>query len=170
MNPRLTPEIPVTRLQELFIYNTRLGSIVNRKTGRKLLPDQRGLVQAFDGESKLRKNLLYRNLAYILGSGSYIPAGKKVLSLNLNDEDIAFHNLKLVDQTVYREIKIALKNLAGELKITQHSQDKLAYVVSWLEVGKERKFVLHDLIAAEQKKRKKVFELAKFVNKYIYSN
>lgn len=163
--------LTVERLQQLYDYNPRQGEIRNRSNTRKVLPHpEDGSVVCYDPATKLRKKMLYRNLAYVLASGKFIPAKHKVLTLDLNDENIKFHNLKLVEQTVYWDIKTALRNLLGELKIMQHGADKHAYNVCWVTRHQHRTITTYDIGKAEALKQQKALEFSKIVNQHIRSS
>jgi hypothetical protein len=167
VRPRLTPDISPERLQTLYDYDKEQGVIYRRANNRQLLPHpDTGVVALYDGESSLRKNLLYHNLAYVLGAGKIIPSTKKVLCLDLDSQNIRFHNLKLVDRKVYREIQTALRNLAGALNMKQHPHDKHAYVVTWLG-GSHHKSTFYDISSADNFRQKKSLELVKLVNQHI---
>lgn len=175
MHQRLNPEITPQRIQELYDYDKDSGTItqkpVHKKVERKILPHpDDGSVVVYDPIVGIRQKMLYRNLAYVLGSGAKIPAGKKVLCHNLNDNDVSFRNLKLVDKQVYRDVQIAIRNLEGELKIVQHPKDKHAYCVVWNEYKRQKSEVYYDIGAAEEAYRAKALEFVKFVNRHIVSN
>jgi hypothetical protein len=168
---RLNPEIPVKRLQELYSYDLQLGEIRNRVNNRRILPDpDNGSVVCYDSLTGLRKKMLYRNLAYALGGGKFIPTQHKILPLDLDDKNIKFNNLKLVSQGIYWDIKIALRNLLGELKITQHPTDKNAHVVQWVTRKQHRTVVTYDIGNAEALKHEKALEFSKVVNQHIRSD
>ena len=162
--------LTVARLQELYFYEMQFGEIRNRLNNRKLLPHpEDGSVVCYDPETRLRKKFLYRNLAYTLGSGQFVPSKHKILALDLDDNNIKFHNLKLLEQSVYWEIKTALKNLLGELKIVQHSKDKHAYVVKWVTRHQHREISVYDIGKAEKLRNEKMLEFSKVVNQHIRS-
>jgi hypothetical protein len=164
---RLSPDITPERLQILYKYDKEQGLIHRQENNRRILPNpETGKVYLYDTESKLRKNLLYHNLAFVLGSGKVIPSDKKVLCLDLDNENIKFHNLKLVDRKVYTKIQVALRNLAGGLNVKQHTQDKHAYVVSWLGKSHHRN-TFYDISSANSFAQKKILEMVKFVNQHI---
>lgn len=170
MRQRIYPDISPERLQSLYGYNDEQGVIFRKENNRIILPEpETGMVSLYDNSTKSRKNLLYYNLAFILGSGKVVPSDKKVLCLDLNPQNIKLRNLKLVDRTVYKEIQRALRNLAGALNIRQHPQDKHAYLVTWLEKSQHR-LVFYDISSADQFKQKKSLELVKFVNQHIPTN
>lgn len=170
MRIRQTEEISAARLQEMFSYDKEQGIIRVVKSSRKVLPHpETGSVSVYDGTTKLRRNILYKNLAYTLGSGEYLPEDKKVLALDLDENNINYSNLKIVDRAVYGNIQIALRNISGGLRIAQHPQDRHAYVVYWLEQKTERCLIFYDIAAAENQKQKKLLEFVKLVNNYIRS-
>ena len=169
MRPRKHPDISIERLKELFYYNTASGTITDNRSRRILLPYPETLqVAIYDGETGLRKQVLHRNLAYILGTGEAIPPDKRVLNLDLDERNVAFCNLRLVDKSVYRKIRAALKNLSGGIQIKQHKHDKHAYVVSWLDM-RERFQIFYDFPAADHFRSQKMLEEVKFVNQFIRS-
>lgn len=176
MHPRRKPEITPQRIQELYEYDKDKGIIIQVQTGvkkkrRMVLPHpEDGSVVVYDPVGCVRQKMLYRNLAYVLGSGTKIPEGKKVLCHNLNDTDVSFRNLKLVDKQVYRDVQIAIRNLEGELKIIQHPKDKHAYCVVWNEYKRQKSEVHYDIGAAEEAYRNKALEFVKFVNRHIVSS
>ena len=175
MHQRLNPEITPQRIQELYDYDKDNGIItqraIHKKVQRKILPHpDDGSVVVYDPIVGIRQKMLYRSLAYVLGTGANIPKGKKVLCHDLNDNNIAFRNLKLVDKQVYRDVQIAIRNLEGELKIIQHPKDKHAYLLVWNEHRRQRTQVHYDIGAAEEAYRSKALELVKFVNRHIVSN
>lgn len=167
--------IPVERLQELLEYDKDLGVIhqkaIGRKVKRRVLPDpETGTIVVYDPVKSLRRRMLYRNLAYVLGSSAEIPQGKKVLCHNMNEQDIVFRNLKLVDKAVYRDVLIAIRNLETDMKVVQHPKDKHAYLLVWNEYRKARQSVYYDFGEAQEAERHKSLELVKFVNRHIVSN
>ena len=167
--------IPVNRIQELYDYDKDSGTIyqkaIGRKVKRKVLPDpETDSVVVYDPVKSLRRRMLYRNLAYVLGSGAEIPDGKKVLCHDLDESNIVFRNLKLVDKAVYRDLLIAIRNLETDMKIIQHPKDKHAYMLIWKEHARQRASVHYDVGSAEEAERSKALELVKFVNKHIVSN
>ena len=170
MRQRLTPDISPERLRELYTYDQEQGAIYRKENKRRLFPHpETGVVNLYDKQTGLRKNLLYHNFAFVLGSGEIIPSDRKVLCLDLDSENIKFHNLKLVDRKVYREIQTALRNLAGGLSIRQHQHDKHAYVVTWLG-NSHHQSTFYDISSADQFRQKKSLELVKFVNQHIRTN
>lgn len=163
-------ELTVQRLQQLYDYNPRQGEIRNKSNTRKVLPHpEDGSVVCYDPATKLRKKMLYRNLAYTLSSGKFVPSKHKVLTLDLDDENIRFTNLKLVNQSVYWDIKTALRNLLGELKIVQHGDDKHAYNVCWVTRHQHRTITTYDIGKDEKLKQEKALEFSKIVNQHIRS-
>lgn len=167
--------ICVNRLQELLDYDKDLGVItqkaVGRKVQRRVLPDpETGTIIVYDPVKSLRRRMLYRNLAYVLGSGAEIPEGKKVLCHDLNEQNIKYRNLKLVDKSVYRDVLIAIRNLETDMKIVQHPKDKHAYLLVWNEYRAARQVVYYDFGEAQESERQKELELVKFINQHIVSN
>jgi hypothetical protein len=167
--------IAVNRLHELLDYDKDNGIIHQKAVGRKVkrivLPDpDTGTIIVYDPVKSLRRRMLYRNLAYVLGSGAEIPEGKKVLCHNMNEQDIVFRNLKLVDKAVYRDVQIAIRNLETDMKIMQHPKDKHAYLLVWNEYRAARQAVYYDFGEAQEAARSKALELVKFVNKHIVSS
>ena len=167
--------IPVNRLIELLDYDKDLGLIhqkaVGRKVKRMVLPcPETGTIIVYDPVKSLRRRMLYRNLAYVLGSGAEIPEGKKVLCHDLNEQNIKYRNLKLVDKAVYRDVLIAIRNLETDMKIVQHPKDKHAYLLVWNEYRAARQAVYYDFGEAQEAERSKALELVKFVNQHIVSN
>jgi hypothetical protein len=161
----VTPE----RLQELLNYDSTQG-LVRTKSGRRLLPDEDKQVVVWDHELKKRRKLLLKNLAWILGNKKEIPEGMCVLCLNLDESDLSLRNLKVIPKSSYRDIQIALRNLSGGLRITQHPEDKHAYHLIWTEYKRENRSVHYDIGSAEAHKLKKEKELIKFINQYIVSD
>jgi hypothetical protein len=167
--------IPVSRIQELLEYDKDNGIITQKaiklKTRRRMLPDpETGTIIVYDPVKCLRRRMLYRNLAYVLGSGAEIPEGKKVLCHDLNEQNIKYRNLKLVDKAVYRDVLIAIRNLETDMKIVQHPKDKHAYLLVWNEYRAARQAVYYDFGEAQEAERQKELELVKFINQHIVSN
>lgn len=175
MHQRLTQSITVDRLLSLYDYDKEQGIITQKQIGKKAArrvfahPDS-GDVTVYDPDNRVRQRFLFRHLAYVLGSQQAIPEGKRVLCHDLNDENIKYRNLKLVDKSVYRDIKIAIRNLESDMKIVQHPRDKHAYLLIWNEHKRARQAVHYDIAAAEDHKRSIEIELVKFINKHIVSN
>lgn len=175
MPKRVNPEISVQRMLELMHYDKEQGVITQKQLGkkmhRKVLPDpDNGAIVLYDPSTGLRQKMLYRSLAYVLGSGKPIPEGKKVLCHDLDDENIKFRNLKLVDKAAYRDVQIAIRNLEGEMKIVQHPRDKHAYLLIWKEHRRTRNSVHYDKGSADDAFREKELEMVKFINQHIVSN
>ena len=175
MHQRLTPKITVDRLLELYTYDKEKGIITQKQLGKKvqrrIFPHpESGDVVVYDPANRVRQRFLFRHLAYVLGSQKDIPDDKRVLCHDLNDENIVFRNLKLVDKSVYRDIQIALRNLEGDMKIIQHPVDKHAYKLVWREYKMFRSAVHYDIANAEQDLNRRALELVKFVNHHIVSN
>lgn len=175
MHQRLTPKITVDRLLELYTYDKEKGIITQKQLGKKvqrrIFPHpESGDVVVYDPANRVRQRFLFRHLAYVLGSQKDIPDDKRVLCHDLNDENIVFRNLKLVDKSVYRDIQIALRNLEGDMKIIQHPVDKHAYKLVWREHKAFRCTVHYDIASAEHWLNKRSLELVKFVNRHIASS
>lgn len=166
----MTRILHVDRLLELYCYDAVSGKISNKSNGRVILPSPDELVvYCYDPVDRSRKKFLYHNLAYILGSELDIPEGFKVLSLNLNEEDIRYNNLKLISKPDYTLVRCALRNLLGGLAITQHKTDKLAYRVNWYQFSKRRCIVCYDIARAQAILNRKSLDFSKTVNAYIRS-
>ena len=167
---RKLPDITPERLGELFSYDPISAIIQNRKTRRKMLPDENGLVRAYDNDNKVEKKFLYRTLAWVLGSKQNVPEGFVVLAMDLDNNNIKFNNLKLIPKKDEVKIKLALRNLDGGLRIAPHKKDAHAYVLFWTErAGVQRQAVYYDIAAAEKAWRAKQLEYVKLINQYILS-
>lgn len=158
----------VFRLSELYVYDRNTGIICNKSNSRPVFPHKLDLtIYLWDPEIKLKKKILYKNAAYALAKGAYVDSKNKVLQLDLNLNNYAINNLKIVSKDIYREVLIALRNINGALRITQHKSDMHAYVLSWVEFKSERALTFYDVSAARAAKTIKELEFVKFINQHI---
>lgn len=169
MHKRKSQDMIVADLQQIYRYDKATGNIYNlQQQNRRMFADvETSTLDLRDKITKLRKKLLYKNACYALATGEYLPIGKKLLQLDLNSENFAFSNLKLVPVVAYTNVLNALANLASLLKIVQHPNDKHAYLLQWHTLKNTRSVVYHDIAAANAAKTIKTLEFVKIVNKYI---
>jgi hypothetical protein len=165
-----TERISVAKIQQLYDYDKMNGLITRRSTSRIVLPHPvSGDVEISDTETKKRRKFIYRNLAYLLGSGKELSANQKVFPMDLDENNIRWNNLKVIDKSVYKTLHSALRNVKGELKIQQHDSDKHAYLVQWIDEGKSRYNTFYEISAAEKFKAGKMLEFVKMINHYTRS-
>jgi hypothetical protein len=89
--------------------------------------------------------------------------------MDLDENNIKWNNLKVIDKSVYKKLHSALRNIRSELRIVQHPEDKHAYLVNWIDEGKSRSNTFYEISAAETFKSAKMLEFVKTVNQHARS-
>lgn len=154
------------RLRELLEYDALTGVVSRRKTKRKLVADQDGLVIIYDNSNKRSYKLKLDRIAYCLGYGAMPRAEQRVLHKNLDAEDNRLINLVLVSRATFLKIKEADKNLSGGIRMQAHNQDQFSYTVHWYEKSIEKQKVVSDIVLARRLMLKLQLKYSKILTKY----
>lgn len=161
--------VSVQRLREILQYDPATGDISIRKSTRKLIPDEYGLVTVYDGISKTKRKIKLDKLAWMLLHGAELEKDRRILHKNLNDSDNSAKNLVALDKKDCFMVYEALNNLETYLKVQLHPTDQYKYVVSYRHFCVDRRETFDSIEAARERQEEIKKKLVLFVNKFIVS-
>lgn len=157
------------RLQEILNYDPLTGDLTIKKSGRRLLPDEDGLVSIYDNKTKKRPKFKFNRLCWMLGNNLTPAASDKIIHRNLKFSDTSLCNLFLVANDEYKKYKNAYKNLTGGIRLSIHPTDAYCYKVHWYEGIVEKTQLVSDVVVAKKLETKLRLRFSKILTKYCYS-
>jgi len=141
------------------------GSFFYIKNNNKITIDDFGAVSI-----KLSSGKTVKIKASILASAylykNYTDKSLHVLTRDMDVQNVAANNIRLITKEAWRDVKDAWKNLSGSLKIKQNSKNLHAYVIYWIEKGKTKQKQIEDFVLAKKFFKQKLLENAKKLHKY----
>ena len=155
----------VEKLKELMEYNPLAGSITLMGSGRLLLPAEGGycLVGMQDGKKKKYK---FSKLCYSLFHNIDMLKTCKVIHKDLDPWNFRANNLVLLSTLQYKELKEALKNLQGGIRLQVHPTDVYSYKLFWYQSGVEKVKVVQDVVVAKRLEQRLLLKSSKILTKY----
>jgi hypothetical protein len=159
-------ELNYKNLSQHYEYDKSVSAIKHKKSKRKLIPDEFGLINIYFPENKRKTRMKYDKLCWILGNMQDFPDNSKVLHKNLDEEDFSLHNLQAIPSKVYNQIQEARRNLGGALTLQPHHEDKFSYVVSYLQNNKNKNETIMDLVPARKRFASLQLRFAKVLSKW----
>jgi hypothetical protein len=159
-------ELNYENLSKHYLYDKHEKAIRHKKSKRKLIPDEFGLINIYFPENKKKTRMKYDKLCWILGNMSDFPLNCKVLHRNLDDNDFRLTNLEAIDSKVYNMIQEARRNLGGSLALHPHPEDKFSYVISYLENNKNKTETISDLVPARRRFARLQLKYAKILSRW----
>lgn len=157
------------RLQEILEYDPLSGSVTIKKSGRRIFPDEDGIISIYDSKTKKRPKFKFNRLCWMLGNNKIPNPTDKVIHRNLKEHDTSLCNLYLVSNEEYKKYKNAHKNLTGGIRLTVHPKDAYCYNVHWYEGATEKTHFVSDIVVAKKLETKLRLRFSKILTKYCYS-
>lgn len=150
----------------VVLYEPSTGTIRSLKNNRKIFPDEELNAVIWVSSAKKLIKIKFDKLCYYLGHGNLPDKNQRLLHKNLDETDNRLANLVIVPKDKYYELKEAIQNIEGLLKVTPHKQDQYMFVVQYKQGKKTEKINCNDIIAAQEQERKLRFKFIKFITQY----
>lgn len=160
-----------TPLENLFTYDHNNSCVYVLKNGvrhRQLLPDEDNMVNVFVDGNKIR--MKFSHLVWSLVYKRKLQADEIIFHKDLDENNNSAHNLVVVTKKEKAQIKEALKNLTGSLRLLPHPTDLYAYILEYRIDGRLRRETIEDIVPAKKKLAAMQVKMIKFLGKYVVSN
>ena len=108
-------------------------------------------------------------LAWEIITGTSVPADSVVYFKNLNSQDLRGYNLSVVLRSEYSQIKDAVDNSSGFIRLIPHSTEVYSYRVRYKLKGLTTFTSFHDVTAAKMFQRDLFVESTVLLSKYLVS-
>lgn len=153
------------KLQELLDYDPLSGRVVIKSSGKLLFPAEDGycLLTLPDGK---KKKIKLNKICYSLLHNKTLLKTCKVIHRDLDTSNFRANNLILLTAPQYKELKEALKNLQGGIRLQVHPTDVYSYKLFWYEDAKEKTKVVQDIVVAKRLEQRLLLKSSKILTKY----
>lgn len=160
---RFHPDYPST------YYDYQLGKFYKNSTEvSEIVPDDTGMLSFYCKVKRkvVRKKALF--LAYESLHGP-IPEDHLVFQKDLDETNYKGSNLMCLHKDEVRDIKDALYNVQGGIKLVPHPNNAYAYVLIYKEKGRKQQISTQEITKALRLKRKIIHKCQKYLNSYFFS-
>ena len=132
---------------------------------RRLLSDDDGFIVVYLADAKKTKRRPLR-LAWEIINDKVLPQDHEVYAKNLNSSDYSGFNLQLIHKNEFKQLKDAIKNLEGALKLKPTENKPHGVTLMYILDGKKQKVYFEDIVTAKKEKNKILVYCTKLVSKY----
>lgn len=132
---------------------------------RRVLSDDDGFVVVYLADAKKTKRRPLR-LAWEIINNTTVPQDHEVYAKNLNSNDYSGFNLQLIHKNEFKQLKDAIKNLEGALKLKPTENKPHGVTLMYILGGRKQKEYFEDIVTAKKAKNKILVYCTKLVSKY----
>lgn len=139
----------------------------NRKKGNIIYKiDHAGFIRVLNRDKTKQIRLRAIKVAWEIFNNKELPANHTLFTRNLDAEDLRADNIVCVPTEEFNQIRNAISNLRGDLKIKPHPKFPLLFVVEYRKGKYLAKRVVEDYVSADRLLRRLRFFFTKQLNKY----
>lgn len=160
-------------IKKLYKYYPETGILVRLKNGRVCFPDNECRVALYD--SVLLPKMIrikYIKLAWLLSRDEPLGYDYRLIQKDKNPNNFQARNLVKIHKLTYLELKGAIRNLNGELKVTSDAYDRYNSVVRYYNYKTKQyhKEVFQDSAMAKVRYNELRLKYSKLVNTYYITS